>query len=280
MSPGSSPHQVLRVSAGGTPGTSDPDLLAVEEPLEIRVEGRVLATTMRTPGNDVELAHGWLLSEGIVASPRDVATARFDLAGDVTNSLNVLEVALSPWVERPNPAAARLGTTTASCGICGTASIDAMAGTTAYPTADDPAVIGAQAVMRLPHELRGGQGLFERTGGTHGAGLAGVDGSILCVREDVGRHNAVDKVLGWALIDARVPLGGHVLVLSGRAGFELVQKAAMAGVPIVAAVGAPTALAVQLAEAVGITLVGFITGETANVYTRPDRVAADGPAAD
>ena len=143
---------------------------------------------------------------------------------------------------------------------------------TSFPADGDPTTVAADVVLQLPDRLRAGQHLFEQTGGTHGAALATPDGSILAVREDVGRHNAVDKVLGWALQHGQLPLAGRLLVLSGRAGFELVQKAAMAGVPIVAAVGAPTALAVATAEAAGITLVGFVRGDHANVYTRPDRI--------
>lgn len=253
------------------------DTVADEEPLELRLDGRVLTTTMRTPGADVDLTYGWLLAEGIITAADDVVSTDFNLGPDGDDHMNVLDVTLAHHVEAPTAARERLGTATASCGICGTSAIAAMALDTAFPPRHaSQLMITADAVTRLPDGLRSAQPLFERTGGTHGAALAAVDGSMLAVREDVGRHNAVDKVLGWAVQHGRVPLHGQCLVLSGRAGFELVQKAAMAGVPIVVAVGAPTGLAVSVAQAAGITLIGFVRDGNANVYTHPDRVVAEG----
>jgi len=263
---------VLHIRAGRLHPDAASDTVAHEEPLELRLDGRVLTTTMRTPGEDVDLAHGWLLAEGIVTAVDDVVSARFNLGVDGDDGLNVLDVVLADEVDAPPAARVRLGTTTASCGICGTSAVDAMTLSTSFPADGDPTTVAADVVLQLPDRLRAGQHLFEQTGGTHGAALATPDGSILAVREDVGRHNAVDKVLGWALQHGQLPLAGRLLVLSGRAGFELVQKAAMAGVPVVAAVGAPTALAVATAEAAGITLVGFVRGDHANVYTRADRI--------
>lgn len=266
---------VLHIRADRLNPIEASDTVAHEEPLELRHDGRVLTTTMRTPGEDVELAHGWLLAEGVIAAAGDVVSAQFNLGVDGDDGLNVLDVVLSDHVDPPRSDRVRLGTTSASCGICGSSSIGAMTLVSSFPPAGDPTTVAAEVITRLPDGLRSRQSLFEQTGGTHGAALASPDGSILAVREDVGRHNAVDKVLGWALQQGQLPLAGRLLVLSGRAGFELVQKAAMAGVPIVVAVGAPTALAIATAEAAGITLIGFVRGDHGNVYTRPDRIAAD-----
>jgi FdhD protein len=252
------------------------DILVVEEPLEIRVGGRSLAVTMRTPGNDVELAAGFLVSEGVVSRGGEFATARF-CAGDGAegNTYNVLDVTLAPGVAPPSPALAREFFTTSSCGLCGKASIDAVRTRTAYPVTDDDLRVSVETVAELPDRLREAQRIFDRTGGLHAAGLFAPDGTARCVREDVGRHNAVDKVIGWALRNDRLPLRGSVLLVSGRASFELVQKASMAGIPMLAAVSAPSTLAVDLAAEVGMTLVGFLRGNRMNVYTGAQRVVAD-----
>nr|WP_203966600.1 formate dehydrogenase accessory sulfurtransferase FdhD [Actinocatenispora thailandica] len=254
-----------------------PDTLVVEEPLEIRVGGSALAVTMRTPGDDVDLAVGFLCTEGVVRCRDDVRTARH-CAGNVVgeaNAGNVLDVALAAGTPAPSVDPTRNFYTTSSCGLCGKASIDAVRTRSVYPVADDPLRVSVQVVAALPDRLRAAQRIFDRTGGLHAAGLFAPDGTLLCVREDVGRHNAVDKVIGWALRNDRLPLAGVVLLVSGRASFELVQKASMAGIPMLAAVSAPSTLAVDLAAEVGMTLVGFLRGNRMNVYTGPDRVTAD-----
>lgn len=266
---------VLRISAEGS--TRRPDALAVEEPLELRVNGRALAVTMRTPGHDVELAHGFLLTEGVLGGPEDVRTARYCLGTDDEgrNTYNVLDVALAEGVAPPETGVERNFYTTSSCGVCGKAALDAVRLKTRFSPAADDARTTPAVLRELPGKLRAAQRVFDTTGGLHAAGLATVDGDLLAVREDVGRHNAVDKVLGWALLERRVPLTGHVLMVSGRASFELVQKAAMAGVPILAAVSAPSSLAADLAAEQGITLIGFLRGESMNVYTGAERIVLD-----
>lgn len=261
---------VRRATADGM-GPPDSDTVVVEEPLEVRVGGRVVLTTLRTPGHDVELAHGWLLAEGVIGKPSDVRTARFcpGRAEDGTNSLNVLDVELAPWVQPPEP---RLTTATASCGVCGSATLDTLLDTVRSAATIDGTTIPAAALVTLPAALRARQPTFDRTGGTHAAGLATPDGTVVQVREDVGRHNAVDKLLGWALMRRHTPLRGRVLVLSGRAGFELVQKAAAGGLRIVVSVGAPTTLAIEAARRGDVTLVGFTRQERAVVYTSPERI--------
>ena len=247
------------------------DTLVVEEPLEIRVNGSPLTVTMRTPGSDVELAQGFLLTEAVIAHRDDVRTVRYCQAESTAeNSYNVLEVTLSPGV--PAPDTSRNFYTTSSCGICGKASLEAVHLVSRFAPGDDPATVSAAVLAGLPATLRAAQKVFASTGGLHGAALFGVDGTMLVVREDVGRHNAVDKVIGWALEADRIPLTGTVLLVSGRASFEITQKAVMAGIPILAAVSAPSTLAVDLAAASGVTLVAFLRGESMNVYSHPDRV--------
>ncbi|TSD65659.1 formate dehydrogenase accessory sulfurtransferase FdhD [Aeromicrobium piscarium] len=267
--------RTTKLTVGGEPRVR-PDSLAVEEPLEIRVGGTPLAVTMRTPGHDVELAAGFLVSEGVVSAGEQFRSAIHcggPGSGGVENTYNVLDIALAPGVEPPDPDIARAFYTTSSCGVCGKASIDAVATESDFEIADDPAPLDVHRLVRFPDELRARQAVFDKTGGLHAAALfeAGT-GELLVVREDVGRHNAVDKVIGWALLNDRVPLRGAVLQVSGRASFELVQKCVMAGVPILAAVSAPSSLAVELAEDAGLTLVGFLRGDSMNVYTRSDRI--------
>ncbi len=252
----------------GTTTTRRPDTLAVEEPLEIRLDGRPLAVTMRTPGDDVDLAHGFLLTEGVIADREDVAGARHCMDSD----LNVLEVGLRPGVAPPVVDPTRNFYTSSSCGVCGKASIESVRVNSPYRLADDAVTIPAGTLAALPDRLRDRQRVFASTGGLHAAGLFTADGDLLALREDVGRHNAVDKVLGWAVRAGRLPLSGHVLLVSGRASFELTQKAAMAGVPVLAAVSAPSTLAVDLAVETGMTLVGFLRGDRMNVYANPERI--------
>jgi len=210
----------------------------------------------------------------VITSPADIETARYcdslDDAG--RNTYNVLDVALAPGVAPPDDSVERRFYTTSSCGVCGKASLDAVRTRTVYPPADDPVELPAEVLFGLPDALRAAQKVFDSTGGLHGAGLFTADGTLLVVREDVGRHNAVDKVLGHALLAGRVPAAGTVLMVSGRASFELTQKAVMAGVPAMAAVSAPSSLAVEMADEAGMTLVGFLRGRSMNIYAGASRV--------
>lgn len=263
---------VLRLSEDGVKRRQD--ALAAEEPLELRVGGKALAVTMRTPGHDVELAHGFLLTEGVIGTPADVSTARYcdSLDDQGRNTYNVLDLALAPGVEPPDTGVERNFYTTSSCGVCGKAALDAVKLKTRFSPEADGCRVTPETLATFPDLLRERQRVFESTGGLHAAGIFTVDGELLVVREDVGRHNAVDKVTGWALLDGRVPLSGSVLMVSGRASFELVQKAAMAGIPVLAAVSAPSSLAVELADEQGITLIGFLRGTSMNVYTHTERI--------
>lgn len=246
------------------------DTLAVEEPLEVRHEGRVLNVTMRTPGHDVELVHGWLHAEGSVATREQVRQVRY-CAGDVGegNTYNVLEVDLDAGLALPVRSTVL---TSSACGVCGSASIEDIAARGRYDVAADPTELPEELLLALPDRLREEQRAFDSTGGLHAAGLFTADGRALVVREDVGRHNAVDKVVGWALMEGRLPLTGTVLQVSGRASFELVQKAWLAGIPVLSAVSAPSSLAVDLAVEAGMTLAGFVRDGRANLYSRPERV--------
>jgi FdhD protein len=253
---------------------SRPETLAVEEPLEIRVNGSPISVTMRTPGSDVELAQGFLLTEQIIAHRDDVVAIRYcDGAGaDGANTYNVLDITLASTVPPPDVDVTRNFYTSSSCGVCGKASLEAVRLTSRYRPGDQPARIAAQTLTAMPKRLRSAQKVFASTGGLHAAGLFDIDGTMLAVREDIGRHNAVDKVIGWALENDRIPLSTAVLLVSGRASFELTQKAVMAGVPVLAAVSAPSSLAVDLACESGLTLVAFLRGDSMNVYARPDRI--------
>ena len=268
---------VLRL--GGPEDVRRPDTLVVEEPLEVRVGGRPLAVTMRTPGHDMELAAGFLVSEGVVGAAEDVRAQRYCAGAteDGVNTYNVLDVDLAPGVTPPDPSIERAFYTTSSCGLCGKASLDAVRTTARWQVGDDPLQVSPALLAGLPEQLREQQKVFDRTGGLHAAALFDAEGTLLVLREDVGRHNAVDKVVGWALLEGRLPLRSTVLLVSGRASFELVQKAWMAGVPALAAVSAPSSLAVDLATEAGMTLVGFLRGSTMNVYAGERRVRAEAP---
>ena len=254
------PHATGRVEVVRLPaGTTEPDLIAVEEPLEIRIGGRPVAVTMRTPGNDEELALGFCLSEGL--RPRG-ARLPDDLAA------NTVEV------DAPGFDASRLQRsfyTTSSCGVCGKGALEAVA--VEAPRVEAELRVPAALVAELPGRLRAAQAGFEATGGLHATGLFAADGELLCVREDVGRHNALDKVVGWAHLAGRLPLADAVLCVSGRLSFELVQKTAVAGCPVLVAVGAPSTLAVELARDRGVTLCGFVRDGRVNVYTEPWRIS-------
>ncbi|MDG9701409.1 formate dehydrogenase accessory sulfurtransferase FdhD [Streptomyces sp. DH37] len=295
-------RRVVRLRDGAV--SERPDTLVAEEPLEIRLNGRPLAVTMRTPGDDFALAAGFLVSEGVLGRPEELANivycagATEQADGTTRNSYNVVDVRLAPGVPVPDITLERNVYTTSSCGLCGKASLDAVRTTARWPIEDgdggthdgtgggaddgrddgaggaplriDPAVLSV-----LPDRLRAAQRVFDRTGGLHAAALFSPEGELLDLREDVGRHNAVDKLVGRALTEGRLPLSRTVLLVSGRASFELAQKAVMAGVPVLAAVSAPSSLAVDLAAEAGLTLVGFLRGTSMNVYAGEHRVVLE-----
>jgi FdhD protein len=251
------------------------DVLAAEEPLEIRLGGRSFAVTMRTPGDDFDLVAGFLVSEGIIRSQSELVSLRF-CAGEAggTQTFNVIDAQLGQDV--PLPDTMRHVYMSSSCGICGTDSIDAVRKTLHFDPSRDGLRIPVDVLAELPERLREAQSLFDKTGGVHAAGLFKFDGEspeLVCLREDVGRHNAVDKVVGWALREGLLPLSGTVLQVSGRASFELVQKTALAGIPVLSAVSAPSSLAADLAAETGVTLVGFSRGHSLNVYAGRERLA-------
>ncbi len=288
-----------------------PDTLVVEEPLELRVGGHPYAVTMRTPSDDFDLAAGFLVSEGVVGEPKEISTIRYcsdespcgrltaaaflelgSTAGPLAaeaesateyvpfqsaaalgdSTYNVVDVTLAAAVAPPRAGMERSVYTTSSCGVCGKTALDAVQTTTRWPVGDDPMQVEASTIAKLPELLRAEQQVFARTGGLHAAGVFTSDGTLGCLREDVGRHNAVDKILGWALRTGALPLRGHILQVSGRASFELVQKAVMAGIPMLTAVSAPSSLAVDLATEAGLTLVGFVRDHGMNVYTHGHRL--------
>jgi FdhD protein len=283
--------------------TRRPDMLAIEEPLEVRMAGspgerpRVLTVTMRTPGHDFELVAGWLLAEGVVASPSEIRSVRYcrDPVLDVEQRYNVVTVELVPAARARQAARGglepRLTATTSSCGVCGSSSIASLVERSRAKRGERSreALRGAagstrfsyREVLAWPERLRDAQAGFAATGGLHAAGLVGPSGRLLVVREDVGRHNAVDKVVGWALGQAggqqrlAVPLSGCGLVVSGRTSFEIVQKAMAAGIEVVASVSAASSLAARLADEAGITLVGFLRAGGAVVYAHPERLALE-----
>jgi FdhD protein len=265
-------EKVLRIREGVE--SERVDTLVVEEPLEIRLDGAPLSITMRTPGSDFDLAAGFLVSEGVVAEGREVTAIRYCAGAteDGSNTYNVLDVSLAQGVALPDTSLERNFYTSSSCGLCGKASLDAVRTKARWPVDEDGLRIDVPTLTALPDRLREAQRVFDRTGGLHAAGLFTPDGELLALREDVGRHNAVDKLVGWALLSDRLPLRETVLMVSGRASFELVQKAWMAGIPMMAAVSAPSSLAVDLATEAGITLVGFLRGSSMNVYAGRHRI--------
>ncbi len=267
-------RKVTRVTVGQKPNSRE-DLLAVEEPLEIRVGGRALAITMRTPGHDIELAAGFLVSEGVISAAEHFRTARYCAgAGEEhLNTYNILDVTLGLGVAPPDPSLERSFYTTSSCGLCGKASIDAVRTQSMFSVNEDAVTISSEMLAEFPERLRSQQVVFDQTGGLHAAAIFDAKtGELLALREDVGRHNAVDKVVGWALTSGRIPLTSTVLMVSGRASFELAQKALMAGIPILAAVSAPSSLAAELADDQGMTLVGFLRGDSMVVYSGGQRI--------
>ncbi|GAA2773037.1 formate dehydrogenase accessory sulfurtransferase FdhD [Streptomyces showdoensis] len=274
-------RRVVRIRGGAV--NERPDTLVAEEPLEIRLNGRPIAITMRTPGDDFALAAGFLVSEGVLAAASDVRNIVYCAGAkeDGSNTYNVVDVQLAPGVAVPDITLERNVYTTSSCGLCGKASLDAVRTTARFPIADAPPLRLTPALLSaLPDRLRAAQRVFDRTGGLHAAALFSEDGELLDVREDVGRHNAVDKLVGRALREGLLPLERAVLLVSGRASFELAQKAVMAGLPVLAAVSAPSSLAVDLAAETGLTLVGFLRGQDMNVYAGEHRIALGVPAAE
>jgi FdhD protein len=273
------PVQVVRVEKGVV--TNRRDYLATEEPLELRlIAGRqkqTLAVTMRTPGNDFELAAGFLLSEGVISSREDIKRISYCVDKDLSEEqrYNVVNVYLNanelPDLERLE----RHFSISSSCGVCGKASLEALENR-AIQNIESALEISPALLYELPTKLRKSQGLFEVTGGLHAAALFDSDGNLLALREDVGRHNAMDKLLGWALLEHLLPLLDHIVLVSGRASFELVQKALVAGLPIFCAVSAPSSLAVDLAKQFNMTLVGFLREERFNVYARVERIMMNG----
>jgi FdhD protein len=272
--------RVTRVILASAGVSERADLLATEEPLGIRIDGQAVSLTMRTPGDDIDLAAGFLISEGVVASPADIAVIRVcdgqgcghdHESGDAVG--NIVDVTLRPGLT-VRPELRRAFLTSSACGVCGKASIEELHVPGRFDLFSDLVEVRADVLAGLPDTLRDAQHVFERTGGLHAAGLFTAAGELVVVREDVGRHNAVDKVVGWALQADILPLTGRILLVSGRASFELVQKAVLAGIPVLAAVSAPSSLAVQLAANAGLTLVGFLRGGSMNVYSGIDRVSA------
>jgi len=255
-----SPYSTARASVRRLPGGGEEeDAVAVEEPLEIRIGGEPVAVTMRTPGHDEELALGFCLTEGL----RPVSARLPDDLG--ANTVDVVATGFDPERLRRN------FYTSSSCGVCGKGAIEAVR--VAAPRVESRLTVEEAVVASLPERLLSGQTAFAATGGVHATGLFSAEGELVCVREDVGRHNAMDKVVGRAFLDGLLPLSEHVLCVSGRLSFELVQKASVAGCPVVVAVGAPSSLALELADDRGMTLCGFVRGDRVSVYTEPWRVA-------
>jgi FdhD protein len=242
------------------------ETIVVEEPLEIRLDGAPLAVTMRTPGDDVELAAGFLVTEGVA---RDFGAVTSIAHCDAER--NTVDARTEPGargIVRPEP---RAFVATSACGLCGKATLESLR-TWAPPLRADPAQVDARTLYALPERLRAAQSLFRTTGALHAAGLFSLDGALLCAREDVGRHNAVDKVVGWAALEGKLPLARTVLLASGRIGFEIAQKALVAGIPIVAAISGPSSLAVELARENGMALCAFVRGESLTVYAGAERI--------
>ena len=272
----------VRIERFGADGGTRDDVVAMEEPLEIRLswthpdgrrEQKSISITMRTPGNDEELAAGFLLTEGIIAGPAELEAVGPCGPPAANGLINVVRVDLARDVEVDLARLELHFYTSSSCGVCGKASLEAVAVQGHYDLHDNTLRMSAEGLGALPDRLRALQSVFERTGGLHASGLFDAAGQVRISREDVGRHNALDKLIGQALLKDELPLSDCGVVVSGRASFELMQKAMTAGIPMVAAVGAPSSLAVEFAEEFGMTLVGFLTANRFNVYSRPDRIA-------
>ena len=274
---GSKTKARIRTVENGRPRLKS-DVLATEEPMEVRLvtsdETRTVAITMRTPGNDFELAAGFLYGEGLISSPREIRGISYcvDRELDAEQQYNIVNVEVAGSSEDYDlPSLERHFYTTSACGVCGKASLEQLElkGCPVIPPGPE---IEAQTVYTLPDALREAQGLFDATGGLHAAALFDAGGELVSLREDVGRHNATDKLIGWALLESKTPLSEHIVMVSGRSSFEILQKTLQAGVPVVCAISAPSSLAVDVARQFGMTLVGFLRGERFNVYAGFDRI--------
>ena len=252
------------------------DYLAAEEPLEMRAGRQSLGVTLRTPGDDQELVAGFLFTEGIIARREQLVALRSP--GSAARERNIMRVTLDPSVRLAVGGAARRFSAGSACGVCGKASITQLR-RRGLRRPEAASLFDPEMLCQLPPKLRETQAVFGRTGGLHAAALFSTGGELLVLREDIGRHNAVDKVIGWALLEGRLPLSGHVLLVSGRGGFEIVQKALTAGIPLLASVSAPSSLAVQLARELGLTLVGFLRGRRFVIYSGEERIAVSASAA-
>ena len=246
------------------------DYLAAEEPLEMREGRHSLGVTLRTPGDDQELVAGFLFTEGVISRREDLVALR--LPGDADPERNLVRVTLDSKVRLAAGSAARRFSAGSACGVCGKASITQLR-RRGLRRPEAATLFDPEILCQLPQKLHTAQAAFGRTGGLHAAALFNSGGELLVVREDIGRHNAVDKVIGWAFMEGRLPLSRHVLLVSGRGGFEIVQKALSAGIPLLASVSAPSSLAVQLARELGLTLVGFLRGQRFVIYSEEDRIA-------
>jgi FdhD protein len=252
------------------------DYLAAEEPLEMRAGRQSLGVTLRTPGDDQELVAGFLFTEGIISRREQLVALRSP--GSAARERNIMRVTLHPGVRLAVGGAARRFSAGSACGVCGKASITQLR-RRGLRRPEAASLFDPEMLCQLPPKLRETQAVFGRTGGLHAAALFSTGGELLVLREDIGRHNAVDKVIGWALLEGRLPLSGHVLLVSGRGGFEIVQKALTAGIPLLASVSAPSSLAVQLARELGLTLVGFLRGRRFVIYSGEERIAVSASAA-
>lgn len=251
------------------------DELATEEPLELRLvagnEHRTIAVTLRTPGNDFELAAGFLFGEGVIQRRSEIKRIAYCVEEGQEQRYNIVSVELRSQALPKLPTLERHFFTTSACGLCGKASIESLSARGLSPVSGD-STVSAKVLRGLPEKLRKAQQLFDLTGGLHAAALFDLEGNLIALREDIGRHNAMDKLVGWALLEGKLPLAQCIVVVSGRASFELVQKALAAGIPIFASVSAPSNLAVDLAASFGMTLAGFLRGERFNVYAHPERI--------
>jgi len=263
------PVQLWSVEAGRKP-VEKSDAVAREEPLEIRVRGQRVTVTMRTPGEDEELAVGFLLTEGIIKTREEVLEVAHCVQGEAAAKRNVLNVFLAPTVEVDFGRLTRHVSATSSCGVCGKTSIESVH--QHFPPVRSEISVAAAILCQLPDRLRAAQETFRQTGGLHAAGIFDRQGMLIGLREDIGRHNAVDKVVGAGCLNGDLPFDSHILLVSGRASFEIMQKALAARIPIVAAVSAPSSLAVEFAQESGQTLIGFLRGKNLNVYSRSERI--------
>ena len=265
------PGTVRILRCTGDRGTEDQDAVAIEQPMEIRVNAESLAVTMRTPGNDFELAAGLLYAEGLITCAADLLVIKRDQDPANADRENTILTAVKPWDQGVRSADERSLLATSSCGICGKKDI-ASTRCLAAPLPPSDFQVAPAALYGMAAAMRAEQHIFSATGGLHAAGLFDARGMLLSLREDIGRHNAVDKLIGAELLAGRLPLTGRILLISGRASYEILQKAAVARIPIVCAVSAPSSLAVQMANDLNITLIGFLRNETMNIYSAPDRI--------